>query len=77
MGSNLQGLTKETYDNKQGHVELAKKMRERDPATAPSIGDRIPYVIIKVQFMAAVASLKPSPNMSVVDVHLEPTRMYV
>eukprot|EP00884_Botryococcus_braunii_P008677 jgi/Botrbrau1/17810/Bobra.0127s0057.1 len=41
------GLTKETYENKQGHAELAKKMRERDAATAPSIGDRIPYVIIK------------------------------
>lgn len=44
----MQGLSKETYDNKQGHVELAKKMRERDAATAPTIGDRVPYVIIKV-----------------------------
>ena len=30
------------------HVELAKKMMARDPATAPSVGDRIPYVMIKV-----------------------------
>ncbi len=29
------------------HVELAEKMRKRDPATAPTIGDRVPYVIIK------------------------------
>ena len=29
------------------HVELAKKMRKRDPATAPNVGDRVPYVIIK------------------------------
>ena len=30
------------------HVELAKKMMARDPATAPNVGDRIPYVMIKV-----------------------------
>lgn len=28
-------------------MELAKKMKKRDPATAPAIGDRVPYVIIK------------------------------
>jgi len=32
---------------KAAHVELAEKMRKRDPATAPTIGDRVPYVIIK------------------------------
>jgi DNA polymerase delta subunit 1 len=36
------------YENKQAHVELAKKMKKRDPATAPSVGDRVPYVIVKV-----------------------------
>jgi DNA polymerase delta subunit 1 len=35
------------YEGKAAHVELAKKMRKRDPATAPSTGDRVPYVIIK------------------------------
>lgn len=35
------------YENKQAHVELAKKMQKRDLATAPSVGDRVPYVIIK------------------------------
>ena len=30
-------------------MELAKKMRKRDPATAPVMGDRVPYVIIKVR----------------------------
>lgn len=46
----LQGLSQQTdsYDNKAAHVELAKKMRKRDPATAPNMGDRVPYVIIKV-----------------------------
>jgi DNA polymerase elongation subunit (family B) len=45
----LQGLTQDadSYDTKIAHVELAKKMRVRDPATAPSMGDRVPYVIVK------------------------------
>jgi hypothetical protein len=45
-----QGLTKDgdEYETKIAHVELAKKMRKRDPATAPAVGDRVPYVIIKV-----------------------------
>ncbi|KAG1677462.1 hypothetical protein FOA52_001918 [Chlamydomonas sp. UWO 241] len=43
------GLTQDVdeYDSKAAHVELAKKMRKRDPATAPTTGDRVPYVIIK------------------------------
>lgn len=32
---------------KSAHVELAKKMRRRDPATAPQVGDRVAYVIVK------------------------------
>ena len=36
-----------TYQAKQAHVELAEKMRKRDPGTAPNIGDRIQYVIVK------------------------------
>ncbi|CAF0813289.1 unnamed protein product [Rotaria sordida] len=34
------------YANKQPHVELANKMRKRDPGSAPNLGDRVPYVII-------------------------------
>lgn len=43
------GLTKtgENYEVKTAHVELAERMRKRDPATAPNVGDRVPYVIIK------------------------------
>lgn len=37
----------EDYDSKAAHVELAKKMKKRDPATAPTVGDRVAYVIIK------------------------------
>eukprot|EP00940_MAST-03C_sp_MAST-3C-sp2_P000851 g851.t1 len=35
------------YKAKQAHVELAKRMKIRDPGTAPVLGDRVPYVIIK------------------------------
>ncbi len=35
------------YANKQAHVELAERMKKRDPHTAPNIGDRVPYVIVK------------------------------
>lgn len=49
----MQGLTKDDtgYAMKMGHVELAKKMRKRDPATAPTIGDRVAYVHLKVSGM--------------------------
>lgn len=33
------------YAAKQAHVELAERMRKRDPLSAPSVGDRVAYVI--------------------------------
>lgn len=36
-----------SYKNRQPHVEVAEKMRKRDPGSAPSTGDRVPYVIIQ------------------------------
>lgn len=39
-------LAKSDYAAKQAHVELANKMKKRDPGTAPKLGDRVPYVII-------------------------------
>jgi len=36
----------EDYANKQPHVELAARMHERDPGSAPVVGDRVPYVMI-------------------------------
>ena len=39
--------TQDEYKAKQAHVELANKMKNRDPGTAPKLGDRVPYVIIK------------------------------
>jgi len=41
------GADSEAYAAKQAHVELAEKIRQRDPANAPSVGDRIQYVFIK------------------------------
>lgn len=37
----------EDYAGKQAHVELAGRMKKRDAATAPNLGDRVAYVIIK------------------------------
>ena len=52
----MQGLTQkeEEYKVKAAHVELAEKMRKRDAATAPTLGDRVPYVIIKVPAAACL-----------------------
>lgn len=40
-------LTKEKYDSTQAHDELAKRMRKRDAGSAPNLGDRVAYVIVK------------------------------
>merc|ERR1711957_915995 len=40
------GANAEDYANRQAHVELAEKMRKRDPSSAPGSGDRVPYVIV-------------------------------
>lgn len=37
----------EDYAGKQAHVELAERMKKRDAGSAPSLGDRVAYVIIK------------------------------
>ncbi|HLC59169.1 MAG TPA: DNA-directed DNA polymerase [archaeon] len=43
------GISKrpEEYKGAQPHVELMKKMRKRDIGTAPFVGDRIGFVIVK------------------------------
>ncbi|KAH5541007.1 DNA polymerase [Parastagonospora nodorum] len=35
------------YANKQAHVELAERMKKRDAGSAPALGDRVAYVMIK------------------------------
>jgi DNA polymerase delta subunit 1 len=39
------GANREDYGSKQAHVELAERIRKRDPSSAPGSGDRVPYVI--------------------------------
>ena len=36
-----------SYKGVQPHIELIKKMKKREPATAPGVGDRVGFVIIK------------------------------
>lgn len=40
-------LSKEDYTAHQAHVELAKRMKKRDAGSAPNLGDRVAYVIVK------------------------------
>ncbi|SAM06965.1 hypothetical protein [Absidia glauca] len=42
-------LSKSDYAGKQAHVELAERMRKRDAGSAPALGDRVAYVIIKAR----------------------------
>jgi len=37
----------ESYKGIQPHIELLKKMKKRDPSSAPGVGDRIGYVIVR------------------------------
>jgi len=41
--------TEDQYEkgNKQAHVELAARIKKRDPGLAPAVGDRIPYVMVR------------------------------
>lgn len=50
--------TDQEYSGKQAHVELANKMRRRDPGSAPQLGDRVPYVITAVGGKNTAAYLK-------------------
>ncbi|KAF8630753.1 hypothetical protein AX17_005348, partial [Amanita inopinata Kibby_2008] len=40
-------LTKTEYAGKQAHSELAERMKQRDAGSAPALGDRVAYVIVK------------------------------
>ena len=40
-------LSKDDYVGKQAHVELAQRMKKRDAGSAPTLGDRVAYVIVK------------------------------
>ena len=40
-------LTKNDYSSKQAHAELVERMKKRDVGSAPTLGDRVAYVIVK------------------------------
>lgn len=40
-------LTKDDYSAKQAHVELAARMKKRDAGSAPGLGDRVAYVMVR------------------------------
>eukprot|EP01064_Diplonema_japonicum_P016355 TRINITY_DN24368_c0_g1_i1.p1 TRINITY_DN24368_c0_g1~~TRINITY_DN24368_c0_g1_i1.p1 ORF type:complete len:1051 (+),score=234.92 TRINITY_DN24368_c0_g1_i1:38-3190(+) len=40
-------MDREDYAGRQAHAELAERMRQRDPGSAPSVGDRVPYVFVR------------------------------
>jgi DNA polymerase delta subunit 1 len=40
-------LSRADYAGKQAHVELAERMKKRDAGSAPTLGDRVAYVIVK------------------------------
>ncbi|KAH0836609.1 hypothetical protein J3R83DRAFT_8309 [Lanmaoa asiatica] len=49
-------LAKADYAAKQAHVELAERMRQRDAGSAPALGDRVAYVIVKGFFVSTGAA---------------------
>ncbi|KAJ6624961.1 DNA polymerase family B-domain-containing protein [Mycena sp. CBHHK59/15] len=54
-------LAKSDYAGKQAHVELAERMKKRDAGSAPALGDRVAYVIIKGMKGAAAYEKSEDP----------------
>jgi DNA polymerase delta subunit 1 len=48
------------YTGKQAHVELAERMKQRDAGSAPALGDRVAYVIIKGIKGSTILPLPPA-----------------
>lgn len=47
------------YKGVQPHIEVMKKMKKRDPSTAPGVGDRIGYVIVHGTQMMSLRAEDP------------------
>ncbi|ETW78956.1 hypothetical protein HETIRDRAFT_155985 [Heterobasidion irregulare TC 32-1] len=54
-------LAKADYVAKQAHVQLAERMKLRDAGSAPALGDRVAYVIIKGMKGAAAYEKSEDP----------------
>jgi len=50
------------YDTVPAHIHLVKKMRKRDPASAPQVGSRIPYVFIPARKDAKTSERLENPQ---------------
>ncbi|CAG8665710.1 3087_t:CDS:10, partial [Ambispora gerdemannii] len=53
--------SEDDYAGKQAHVELAGRMRKRDAGSAPTLGDRVAYVIVKSTKGAAAYERSEDP----------------
>ncbi|KAK3274003.1 DNA polymerase delta catalytic subunit [Cymbomonas tetramitiformis] len=60
------GLTREVseYATRAAHVELAAKRRRRHAATAPRVGDRVPYVILRGHKTSKTYELAEDPSFA-------------
>ncbi|KAL0237228.1 hypothetical protein PCE1_000625 [Barthelona sp. PCE] len=58
-------LSRTDYKAKQPHVVLAEKMRQRDPNSAPNIGDRVPYVVVSAHSTAKVYEKAEDPMYAI------------
>ncbi|KAH8116379.1 DNA polymerase family B-domain-containing protein [Phellopilus nigrolimitatus] len=54
-------LSKTEYAGKQAHAVLAERMKERDAGSAPALGDRVAYVVIKGMRNAAAYEKSEDP----------------
>ncbi|TPX37785.1 DNA-directed DNA polymerase [Synchytrium endobioticum] len=54
-------LGKAEYASKTAHNELAERMRKRDEGSAPALGDRVTYVIVKGKVGAAAHEKAEDP----------------
>lgn len=66
----------EGYTAKQAHVELAMRMKKRDPGTAPNVGDRVPYVIIQVRYIRGLYTRYGTLNIQDKERNMLRTFMY-
>lgn len=57
----VKGVTRalESYEGMQPHVELAKKMKARDPTRGSAVGERLGYVIVKGNAMLSKRAEDP------------------
>jgi DNA polymerase delta subunit 1 len=46
-GESVSVLSEYITDINQAHVQVVRKMRERQPGSEPQSGDRVPYILVK------------------------------